>query len=396
MTIDVAQLSGITIRELSELETVMGRPIGALFAALGDGNMSGLDARTLAGLIWLRMRKDQPDLTYDDVLDIDLGSLSAPAGPEVNGGKSFSGPDSVVGITVRLARVWGCSPVALRELTLDELAAMGDVLADEARRRSVATALTLAVVADVAKAVSGIDSVDKQTQTFTDGLKKGAAAVGAFLALDKIQGWANEWIGAARDASKATRQVGIVFDESAADVTKWAKASANALGLTSAEAQKLTVGIGNQLRGYGLDARTAADATTELTERAANVAWVLGKDVSQVLDTVGSALRGRTAGIERAGRQHVDGRYPGPTHGQGAGRAGRRGGVGRPGHRDPESVSREDRAHGRGHQAGRALGAKATTEELKITLGEALLPIVNALIPPLVAVANWARRSDHL
>jgi hypothetical protein len=40
-----------------------------------------------------------------------------------------------VGIYVRLARVWGCSPVELRGVTLDELVAMGEVLAEEARRR---------------------------------------------------------------------------------------------------------------------------------------------------------------------------------------------------------------------------------------------------------------------
>jgi hypothetical protein len=37
----------------------------------------------------------------------------------------------VTGLRVRLARVWGCSPVALRSLTLGELVAMGEVLDDE-------------------------------------------------------------------------------------------------------------------------------------------------------------------------------------------------------------------------------------------------------------------------
>jgi hypothetical protein len=39
----------------------------------------------------------------------------------------------VTGLRVRLARVWGCSPVALRGLTLGELVAMGDVLDAEKR-----------------------------------------------------------------------------------------------------------------------------------------------------------------------------------------------------------------------------------------------------------------------
>ena len=40
----------------------------------------------------------------------------------------------MIGIAVRLSRVWGCSPVALRDLTLAELAEMGAVLADERAR----------------------------------------------------------------------------------------------------------------------------------------------------------------------------------------------------------------------------------------------------------------------
>lgn len=41
----------------------------------------------------------------------------------------------MTGIIVRLSRHWGCSPVALRDLTIAELAEMAAVLKDEARRR---------------------------------------------------------------------------------------------------------------------------------------------------------------------------------------------------------------------------------------------------------------------
>jgi hypothetical protein len=85
-TIDVGALAGITIRDLGDLETEIGKPIGSLFEALQGGDLSGLDARTLAGLIWLRMRNDDPDLTYDAVLDLDLGALA----PALNDGKKGS------------------------------------------------------------------------------------------------------------------------------------------------------------------------------------------------------------------------------------------------------------------------------------------------------------------
>lgn len=77
-------LSNITVRDLKDLEGVIGKPIGSLFAALSGGDMSNLDADTLAGLFWLVLRKDDPELTLDGVLDLDLGALGQ-AVPKVSG-----------------------------------------------------------------------------------------------------------------------------------------------------------------------------------------------------------------------------------------------------------------------------------------------------------------------
>jgi hypothetical protein len=91
-TIDVGALAGITVRDLGDLEEQMGKPIGTLFEALSEGDLSGLDARTLAGLLWLRMRKDDPAMTYDDALDLDLGALgvSLGASPKDSPGRTRS------------------------------------------------------------------------------------------------------------------------------------------------------------------------------------------------------------------------------------------------------------------------------------------------------------------
>ena len=79
-------LSNITIRDLRDLEKVLGQPIGSVFEAMAGGDMSGLTADTMAGLIWLRMRKDDPELTIDGVLDLDLAGLGGSAdAPKVTG-----------------------------------------------------------------------------------------------------------------------------------------------------------------------------------------------------------------------------------------------------------------------------------------------------------------------
>lgn len=84
---DLGDLANITIRDLRDLEGVIGKPIGSLFASLAGGDMSGLDAETLAGLFWLRLRKDDPELSLDDVLDLDLGALGS-----ASSGKATAGP----------------------------------------------------------------------------------------------------------------------------------------------------------------------------------------------------------------------------------------------------------------------------------------------------------------
>ena len=82
---EIGDLANITVGDLRDLEGVIGKPIGTLFAALSGGDMSGLDADTLAGLFWLRLRKDDPQLTLEDVYDLDLGALGEPAGKASGG-----------------------------------------------------------------------------------------------------------------------------------------------------------------------------------------------------------------------------------------------------------------------------------------------------------------------
>ena len=127
-TPDIGDLANITVRDLADLEAELGKPIGAVFEKLAGGDMSGLNVETLAGLLWLRLRKDDPDLTLE-------GSTTSTSGAQNQGPKRFGGPDSVTGLVVRLSRVWGCSPVALRDLNLAEMTAMGEVLRAESRAR---------------------------------------------------------------------------------------------------------------------------------------------------------------------------------------------------------------------------------------------------------------------
>jgi hypothetical protein len=88
---NLPDLSGVTLRDLKDLEHELGRPIGAVLSGLAGGDMSNIDADVLAGLVWIRLRRDEPAITLAQVWELDLSafdeeldSKKAPSSPARN------------------------------------------------------------------------------------------------------------------------------------------------------------------------------------------------------------------------------------------------------------------------------------------------------------------------
>jgi hypothetical protein len=75
---ELPDLTGVTMRDLKDLEGELGRPIGALLQGLAGGDMGAVDADVLAGLVWIRLRRDDPGVTIADVWGMDLGAFDEP------------------------------------------------------------------------------------------------------------------------------------------------------------------------------------------------------------------------------------------------------------------------------------------------------------------------------
>ena len=94
--------------------------------------------------------------------------------------------------------------------------------------------------------------------------------------------------------NESTNAVRVTFGEASDAVLAFGEDAAAAAGLSRAEFQGLVVPIGSLLRNFGLDADVAAQASVDLTRRAADLASVFNTDVSSALAAIASGLRGQT------------------------------------------------------------------------------------------------------
>ena len=198
-----------------------------------------------------------------------------------------------------------------------------------------------------------------------------AGAIGGVFLVTKIKGWAEEWVNAGLDMSRAVKNVKAVFDESAPSVTKWADTTAAAFGMTAADAEKAAAKVGVALEGYGLSNADAAKQSEALVARSADVAKVLGVDQAEVLGKVETAMRGRTAGLKDYGVEVAKGSSETEIF----------------------NAFMQDTEKYAG-SADTGLGnLHGTFGDITAQLGQALIPILNDLIPLIQAVADWAKNN---
>lgn len=93
--------------------------------------------------------------------------------------------------------------------------------------------------------------------------------------------------------------VGVVFGSAKKEVLEFGKTADRSVGLANAEFNQLVTVTGALLKGIGLPMREVAELTIKLTKRAADMASVYDKDVSEALNAINSSLRGQTEPITR-------------------------------------------------------------------------------------------------
>lgn len=135
-------------------------------------------------------------------------------------------------------------------------------------------------------------------------LKPALAIAGGFLtgaAVAKVAGDLSSAVDAASELQDSINAVNVVFGEAAGTVQEFGDTSANAIGLSRDEFNKLAGPLGAMLKNAGFGMDEVGGKTIDLTKRAADMASVFGGSVGDALGAVTAALRGETDPIERYG-----------------------------------------------------------------------------------------------
>jgi hypothetical protein len=141
----------------------------------------------------------------------------------------------------------------------------------------------------------------------TGGLKKiGLVAGGVALAGVAAMGVGvakvlSDAIPAASNLQEAMNAVNVVFEDNAETILEWGKTASETAGLSQADFAQMAAQTGAMLQNFGLDAKSAADETINLAQRAADMASIFNTDVNEALIAIQAGLRGEADPLERFG-----------------------------------------------------------------------------------------------
>jgi len=163
--------------------------------------------------------------------------------------------------------------------------------------------LRVDIVADAKKVGPGVQQAESRLGKLGGAVKKAGAvaALGVAAAGAAALGVAGAAVSAASELEQSVGAVESVFGKHAKTVERFAQDSATRLGLAGSEYRNLATVVGSQLKGMGRSQAEAATETDKLIGMGADLAATFGGSVSDAVGAVGSLLRGERDPIERYG-----------------------------------------------------------------------------------------------
>lgn len=159
--------------------------------------------------------------------------------------------------------------------------------------------LAIRIIADGTDASKGFDQTASSADKFGKGLNKASAVAVAGLAV--MGAGALSAANAASDLGESTNAVQKVFGDASPTIAAFGETAAESAGLSQRAFNELATSTGSLLTNFGYSAQDAADQTTELASRAADMASVFNTDVSTALDAINSGIRGEAEPLRAFG-----------------------------------------------------------------------------------------------
>jgi len=167
--------------------------------------------------------------------------------------------------------------------------------------------LTLSLLADTDKFQKGLKKAQKSTTDFDDKLKTALkAGAAAFAAIGAAAGAfaikiGKDAIGAASDFNEELSKSEVILGDAAAQVQKFASQAALRLGQTRTEALRAASNFAIFGKSAGLSGQELAKFSTDFTQLASDLASFNNTSPEDAVQALGAALRGESEPIRRYG-----------------------------------------------------------------------------------------------
>lgn len=159
--------------------------------------------------------------------------------------------------------------------------------------------LAVNIVADGKKFTAGVNEVEGKLAKFQGKMDKLTLPAAAILAGLTVVG--KKFIDLASDAEQMQGGMEAVFKDASGDVDKFAKTSADRLGLSGSAYNALAAQIGTSLKGAGVATKDLAKGTDTLITQGADLASVFGGTTTDAVNAMSSAFRGQFDPLEKYG-----------------------------------------------------------------------------------------------
>src|SRR5262245_47270405 len=218
------------------------------------------------------------------------------------------------------------------------------------------------------------------------GLTSAFAAVGVGIGAGAAIAGIKSMVNAASDRNEQIGKTQVVFGDSADSVVAWSRKTAVALGESQRQALNAASGFGALLAPLGLTGEQAAKQSRKLTELGADLASFYNTDVQEALDAIRSGLVGEAEPLRRYGALLSESRVQAEA-------------MAETGKRTAASLTDQEKVLARIHLilqdtvqaqgdfarssdrlAGQQKILNAQLDDLKTSLGEALLPAITNVV----------------
>lgn len=263
---------------------------------------------------------------------------------------------------------------------------------------------------NAASAKAGKDSSRTLSSTFHKGLKSLAGSIAGIFAVQKIAGFFKDSVNAASDLNETVNKSNIIFGANAGEMLKWASGAAKNFGLSKQSALDAASGFGDMFSQLGVGATTAAEMSRGIVQMSADFGSFNNLPTAEVTEAIAASFRGEFDSLQRVipniNAARVEQEALNETHKASASDL-----TAAEKAQATYNILQKDGTRAAGDFARTSSGlansqkiAAARFEDLKVKIGQGLLPVMaaasgflaNSFIPQLSETFDQAKKSERL